>query len=327
MALESIAATLNHTEAMAAMRLLVAVAKADDHVHDDELKALEAALAALPVPVGATLNKATLDNLFAETHEVADLLAEIESQAAKEQVYLSMYSMAYADGDCSPVEQSLLDHAKEILGIGDDKQGLLDRLYSETKDTVLLSNITAITDPAKRATEIQEDTLKYAILSAVLGAFPVPGIAILTDLAVIGLQVKLVRDIGQYHGHTVDKQAAKTLLGALGVGTGVRLAVNNIAKLLPGWGSVVGASTSFASTFALGKIASRYFEGGAKGDPQSLREDFQAAEKEGKAAYEKNKAAVEEKRKANEPKLQALADDVKAGRITQDEYQTKVAAL
>ena len=107
---------------------------------------------------------------------------------------------------------------------------------------MLPSSIQPVSDPVLRATEIKSDVLKYSVLSGALGAFPIPGLAIATDLAVVGLQVKLVRDIGQRWGHKVDKQAAASLLGGLGLGTGARIAVSNLAKLIPVWGSVVGAT-------------------------------------------------------------------------------------
>lgn len=319
--------TLTETESLAGLRLLVAVAQADETLDPAEKDALEAAIAALPMPPGASLDASALNFLFQEQQDVPTLLAQLESQEARESVYQSMYAMAWADGDCSPVEQSLLDHARQELGIPEESQGVLDRFLREARDTVLPSNLTAIADPAQRAEEIRKDTLKYSIMAAVLGAFPVPGLAILTDLGVVGLQIKLVRDVGQYYGRTVDKSAAMSLLGALGVGTGARIAVNNLAKLLPGWGSVVGASTSFASTWALGLIAVKWFEGGAQGDPAALKAEFAAAEQAGKAAYEVNKGTVEHTRRLNEPALRKLAQDAKDGKITQDEYQQKIAAL
>src|SRR6476659_6355828 len=96
----------------------------------------------------------------------------------------------------------------------------------------------------------------------------------------------MVRDIGQYWGHPLDRSAAKTMLYGMGLGTGARLAVNNLAKLLPGWGSAVGATTSFASTFALGKVIDKMFASG-KGPDESdrLRAEFKTAEQEARGVY------------------------------------------
>lgn len=313
--------SMTDVQAVACLRLLVAVAKADGEVAPAERQQLENALADLP------LGGISCDALLREDVNIDAQFRLLDSQEAKESAWQAMYAMAWADGECAPVEQVVLDYAQQTLGIPDESSSLVHRLYNEARDTVLPSAIHPIADPQHRAAEIKEDTLKYAILSAVLGAFPVPGLAILTDLAVVAVQVKLVRDIGQYWGHKVDQAAAKSLLLSLGLGTGARLAVNNLAKLVPGWGSAVGATTSFASTWALGKVADEYFKSGAKADPAELRSSFQSAQKEGKSEYEAHKGEIAVKSDLDSARLKQLAADTKSGRISQAEYQVKVTEL
>ena len=309
---------MNEVQAVASLRLIVAIAKADGEVAPAERQQLEAALAGLP------LGGLSVDALLAEPVAVDAQLKLLDTPEARENAWQAMYAMAWADGECVPLEQVVLDHAQQTLGIEETQANVVHRLYSEARDTVLPSSLEPIADPVKRAAEIKEDTLKYAILSAVLGAFPVPGLAILTDLAVVAVQVKLVRDIGQYWGHKVDQSAAKSLLFGMGLGTGARMAVNNLAKLVPGWGSAVGAATSFASTWALSKVADEYFRNGCKDDPAVLLSAFKSAEKEGKAQYEAHKGEVAAKKMTDAARLEQLAQDTKSGRISQAEYQKKV---
>lgn len=313
------ALTVEH--AVASLRLIVAVAKADDDLADQERAQLQAALEALP------LENLTVDQLLAESVDVEAQFRVLDTPEAREHAWQAMYAMAWADGQCVPLEQVVLDHAQQALGIEEQKVTALHRLYNEARDTVLPSSIQPIADPDKRAHEIREDTLKYAILSAVLGAFPVPGLAVLTDLAVVGVQVKLVRDIGQYWGHKVDAASAKSLLYGLGLGTGARIAVNNLAKLVPGWGSAFGAVSSFAATWALGKVANEYFAKGGQDDPSVLLSAFKHAQTEGKQAYQSHKGAIAVKQEQEAARLQQLADDVKAGRISQEEYQRRAAGV
>lgn len=313
--------SMTEVHAVASLRLIVAVAKADDDLAPQERAQLEAALSTLP------LGGLSVERLFAEAVDIDAQFRLLDTPQAKEHAWSAMYAMAWADGDCVPLEQVVLDHAQHALGIEDTTVTGLHRLYNEARDTVLPSSIEPIADPAKRAAEIAQDTLKYAILSAILGAFPVPGLAILTDLAVVGLQVKLVRDIGQYWGHKVDPSAAKSMLYGLGLGTGARMAVNNLAKLVPGWGSAVGATTSFAATWALGKVANEYFATGAKDDPSVLLSAFKSAEKEGKSQYESHKGEIAAKQQLQAERLQQLAEDTKSGRISQQQYQHKVSEL
>jgi uncharacterized protein (DUF697 family)/tellurite resistance protein len=302
------------------MRALVAIAKADGKITSDERAALEAALGMLPE--GASLTK-----FLEEKTDFDQILGEVKSADAREQLWESAYSLIHADGAASPEEQKLLDTMRATFQIDDTKASATKRLLDEAKDTLLPSNIDAITDPAKRQKEIDQDVLKYSILSAVLGAFPVPGVAIATDLAIVALQVKLVRDIGQYWGHKVDKEAAKTLLAGLGLGTGARIAVSNLAKLVPVWGSAFGATSAFATTWALGKIANRYFETGKKADMGVLKTELKSMEKEGKAAYAQQKDTIEAKRKEHAAKLSDLNAQRKAGKLSQADYEKQVAAL
>jgi hypothetical protein len=113
----------------------------------------------------------------------------------------------------------------------------------------------------------------------------------------------------------------------MGLGTGARLAVNNLAKLLPGYGSAVGATTSFASTYALGKVIEKFFAADAQGDIALLQKDFKAAEKEGKATYAEHKDEVAARGEAAKSSLAALTADLNAGKITQAEMEQRLAEM
>ncbi|MGH7298414.1 MAG: TerB family tellurite resistance protein [Polyangiaceae bacterium] len=313
---------ITETEAVAGLRILVAIAKADGTIQDEERAALSAALEGVKLPAGTTV-----DSLLAEKVNVEQELGAVRGHEARDDIYKSAYGMAHADGNCSKEEQQLLDRIKKSWEIPDKQSTFVARLFAETKDTVLPSNIQPIADAAKRSKEIREDVLKYSLLSALLGAFPIPGVAIATDLAIVTVQVKMVRDIGQYHGHKVDREGAKSLLYGLGLGTGARIAVNNIVKLVPGWGSAFAAVTSFAATFAVGKVMDRYFVDGAKADASTLKKEFKEAQKEGKAAYAEHKGEVEALEKAKKAKLEQLSVDLKDGKLTLEAYEKEVTSL
>jgi uncharacterized protein (DUF697 family)/tellurite resistance protein len=309
-------------EALTSLRVLVAVAKADGTLHPEERAALEAALGRVRLPAGTTL-----ELLLEERNDFAGLLGQIRSSDVREKLYQSAYAMAHADGKLHPDEDRLIRQLQTAFAIAPEKQSLTSRLFAETKDTVLYTHIAPISDPVRRAAEIREDVTKYSIISAVLGAFPVPGLAIATDLAVVGVQVKLIRDIGQYYGHALDAESAKTLLTGLGLGTGVRIAVSNIAKLVPVWGSAFGATTSFVSTWALGKIAVKYFDSGMRANLSELKADMKAAEQEAKGAYSANKSAIAAKEAQHKAQLEAWGADLKAGKLSAAEYEARVTSL
>lgn len=318
--------TIAEKEALACLRILVAIARADGTVHNDERKSLSAALESLELPGGMTV-----DSLLAEKPNVEEQLAQVTSPEAREQLYRSAYFMAHADGSCSKEEQALLDRIGEATGV--DRSSLAGLFVGEGGGAVdegargsLLDVPAAISDPVERTAKITTHVLKYSAVTAVLGAFPIPGVAIATDLAVIALQLKMVRDIGGFFGQAVDAKGARSILYSLGLGTGARLAVSNLAKFVPAWGSLFGAATAFASTYALGKIIDKFFATGGN-EIEALKDEFEIAKKEGKKVYAEQKDAIVESQRSVQPALDALAADLKAGKITQAEFDAKVAAL
>jgi uncharacterized protein (DUF697 family) len=314
--------SLNEIESVASLKVLVCVAKADRAITTEERAVLDEAVRNAKLP-GSLSAQTLLDG----NYDFDTLLREITSQEGKDATFSSAFAMAYADRNCDPAEQALLDKIEKAFVVPKEKKGMFSRLFEEARDTMSLSSITPIADPKARQKEINEDVLKYSILSAVLGLNPIPVVSIATDVAVVGLQAKMFRDIGQYWGRETSKDTVKQVMGGVGVGTGARIAVNNLAKFLPGLGSVVAATTNFASTWALGKVANQYWESGGKADMKMLKELFVKSKDEGKTAYQQHKAEIEAKQTSNKATLDALAADYKAGKITQTDYERRVLEL
>jgi len=312
-------ATLSPQEALASLRVLVCIAQANGNIAPDERAALESALSELQLPSGVTV-KSLLE-------EKVDFEAQMRLFTTPESRDL-LYQSALGFARSPQMEANkLLDRLRSGLQIGEERASLAKRIIGEAKDTLLPSNIQASNDPALRASEVKSDTVKYSVLSGVLGSFPVPGVAIATDLAVVAVQVKLVRDIGQRWGHKVDKQAAVSLMGGLGLGTGARIAVSNLAELFPVWGSAVGATASFASTYALGKVADKYFEGGMQTDLAELKSEFQNARTEGQQVYIGQKEQIEARGVQHEAALKSLNAELTAGKLNQREYTGRIEQL
>ena len=317
--------SIAENEALASLRILVAMARADGTVHNDERKSLAAALESLELPGGMTVEK-----LLSEEVDVDAQLGELASADAREQIYRSAFFMAYADGACTKEESDLLEKIAAVTKPAPEQRAALERMFvGRATGGEAPLDIVRIDDPAQRKDEVKKRVLRYAVLTAALGAFPIPGLAIATDLAVVAVQLKMIRDVGGLWGHVVDRPAAKSILYGVGLGTGARLAVNNLAKLLPGWGSVIGATTSFASTYALGAVIEKVFASGQKevADPSALRAQFKKAEEEAKSVYADQKDVIIQSQRANQATLDALTADLKAGKITQDDFDARVTEL
>jgi uncharacterized protein (DUF697 family)/tellurite resistance protein len=322
--------SISDAEALASLRILVAIANADGMVHSDERRSLAAAVESLGL-TSERLGGKTIDAILAEDVDLDAQLAGLKSDEAREQIYRSAYFMAHADGACTPDETALLDRIAAATGTTEAQREALDRIFVGRASAPLsLAPISVIADPAARTADVKKRALRYAVLTAALGAFPIPGLAIATDLAVVAVQLKMVRDIGALWGHHLNVEAAKSLLYSVGLGTGARLAVNNLAKLIPGWGSVIGATTSFASTYALATVIDRFFTEGVdvtKAQPEDLRSRFRAAEEIARSVYAEHQDVVIASQRSYNTTFDELSQQLKSGAITQQEFDERVARL
>lgn len=133
--------------------------------------------------------------------------------------------------------------------------------------------------------ELDSSILNHAILNGALELLPQSW----ASMAIIPLQMKLVYRIGQAYGHELDKGHIKEFIAAAGVGMtsqyleqfGRKLLGGLLGKVGGGLGrSVGGAATgmafSFASTYALGHLAKRYYAGGRQMSTAVLKDSFQS---------------------------------------------------
>lgn len=300
-------------KSLASFRVLVAVARADGQLKPEERRALEGALGR---------HADLMDTLLAEASTVEEEIGLL-GPAERRQVYQSAFALAYADGNASVDEVNLL---KKLVP-NEGERSMLGQVFGEAADTLVPGRIVAEPDPARRDTEILEDVIKYSVLAAVAGAMPIPGFGIIADLAVIALQAKMVHDIGQYWGHQMDLPAIRAFMATVVGSTGMRIAVNNLARFVPGWGSVVGATSSFATTFALGKVAQRYFDAGGGLEAGDLRSLFEAAEAEGRQRYSAEQVRIDAARAAHGQALALLNERLAQGQIGRAAYDAEVAKL
>lgn len=300
-------------KSLASFRVLVAVARADGTLAPEELAALKVALAE---------RADLLDALLAENVDV-DHEIGLLSTDERERVYQSAFALAYADKNASTGEVALLKRLMPNAG----ESSLLGQVFGETMDTIVPGRIVAEPDPAKRSLEITEDIVKYAILSAVAGAMPVPGVAIVADLAVIGIQAKMVHDIGLYWGHSMDGPAIRGFMASVTGSTVMRIAVTNLARFVPGWGSMFGAATAFASTYALGRVAERYFEAGRGLDDGELKSLYESARAEGAARFDAQKSRIDTAEVLHGKRIGDLNDQLATGKISRTEYDRAIAEM
>ena len=132
--------------------------------------------------------------------------------------------------------------------------------------------------------EIDKSILNYAILNGALELLPQSW----GSMAIIPMQIKMVYEIGKTHGYDLDQGHIRELLSTLGVGLtsqyleqfGRKLLGGLLGKAMGSLGKQLGQSAtsiafSFATTYALGQVARRYYAGGRQMSSALLQDSFQ----------------------------------------------------
>ncbi len=138
--------------------------------------------------------------------------------------------------------------------------------------------------PAVNEAELDKSILNYALLNGALELLPQSW----ASMAIIPLQIKMVYAIGKSHGVSLDQGHIREFIAAAGVGLtsqyieqfGRKLLGGLLGKVagraIGGIGSAgAGMAMSFATTYALGHLAKRYYAGGRVMNTQLLRDTYQ----------------------------------------------------
>jgi uncharacterized protein (DUF697 family) len=166
-----------------------------------------------------------------------------------------------------------------------------------TKDGPVVASVAA--NPA----ELDKMILNAAILNGALELLPQS----MASMAIIPLQMRLVYRIGKAHGYELDRGHIKDLLAAMGVGLTGQYLEEIGRKLIGGlFGKVAGRMAgglargatgmafSFATTYALGKVAVRYYGGGRTMSTQMLKDAFDGVVQEARGLQARYQPQIEQ---------------------------------
>ena len=265
---------MNNEQATALATLTLFAAFADGSQSDPERARVREVVESLG---NANLSNILKTVVFKETTPAAqaELLTTDELRTV---AWESALSVCEADGATSPAERAFLDELaialKRPLSSSSTDIQLADALHHEpTSAPVLLPTLAAPQIPATdpRPAEVDATVLRYAILTAAVELLPQN----LATLAIIPLQTKMVHGIGKTFGHSLSASSIKEFVATIGVGmTGqvieqhARKLLGSLAgKFLGGLGRTAvnwstGPALTFATTYAIGKVAHQYYAGG-----------------------------------------------------------------
>lgn len=189
-----------------------------------------------------------------------------------------------ADGRISDAERQFLDQLSESLGL---ERGQAASIEQEIEPVVAAAETPPRLPEAPKAVdaELDKTILNTAVLNGALELLPQSW----ASMAIIPIQIRMVYGIGKAHGVELDQGHIKEFIAAAGVGLTSQYLEQFGRKLIGGllgkaagktFGKIGRAATgmafSFATTYALGQLAKRYYASGRTMSTALLRETFQS---------------------------------------------------
>jgi uncharacterized protein (DUF697 family)/tellurite resistance protein len=202
-----------------------------------------------------------------------------------------------ADGRQSEPERSFLVELKKLLRLDSGQSAAFetqaDDIVELTETAVPIAGTSSLpiaTGPVVAMqsqvpdADLDKSILNHALLNGALELLPQSW----ASMAIIPLQIKLVFNIGKAHGVELDQGHIREFIAAAGVGLTSQYLEQFGRKLLGGLlgkmagktlgnlgSAATGMAFSFATTYALGQVAKRYYAGGRVMTTALLRETFQ----------------------------------------------------
>lgn len=292
--------TPSETQAIVTLSLLAAFV--DGEKHERERAEIKRIAEGLSQADGVNLPTLYQDVLMKRV-SLASVAGELKSTESRQLAYEMAVCVCDADGAQSDSERMFLADVRTSLGLGASAAGFSQQA-EEIAAVPVAATAVATAANSPDSAELDKTILNAAILNGALELLP----ETLSTMAIIPLQMKLVYRIGQAHGYQLDSGHVKDFLATVGVGltsqyleqAGRKLLGGLLGKvgggLLRGLGNqAVSSGMSFASTYALGHVAKRYYAGGRTLSAQMLKDAFSGVVKEGQSLQTQYLPAIQEK--------------------------------
>ncbi|PKO68319.1 MAG: GTPase [Betaproteobacteria bacterium HGW-Betaproteobacteria-16] len=293
---------MTNTEQQALLTIALMAAFADGEKADSEREAIRSLAESLGHEAGGAGLARLYQDVLLKRVSLAEAVNGLGDGGQKQLAYEMAVCVCDADGRQSPAESAFLSSLKDLLGLDVAAVAEFEReeqamvaaagaalpvsVQPSTKVDAPSSPVPVAQPPAnaERDAELDRMILNSAKLNGALELLPQSW----ASMAIIPLQVRMVYNIGKAHGVELDQGHIREFIAAVGVGLTSQYIEQFGRKLLGGLiGSVAGrmiggigrAATgvafSFATTYALGQVAKRYYAGGRVMSTALLQETFQ----------------------------------------------------
>lgn len=282
----------------ALLAIALNAAFADGAKHDREREEIRRIAESLGSEASSPDLRTLYQDVLLKRFTLEQAVASLADEGVRHYAYEVALCVCEADGQITDIERGFLQQLKARLGLGEAQAQAIQRevepfipVAESAAAAVPVAAAAAAPLPASAApvrandAELDRSILNYALLNGALELLPQSW----ASMAIVPLQVKMIYNIGQAHGVTMDQGHIKEFIAAAGVGLtsqyveqlGRKLLGGLLGKVagktLGGIGSAAtGMAFSFATTYALGQVAKRYYAGGRVMSTELLRETFQS---------------------------------------------------
>jgi uncharacterized protein (DUF697 family)/tellurite resistance protein len=270
---------MNEQEAKAVLTLCCMAAFADGAKvsrERDEIQRIASSLAG-----GAASPERPQTDALPDRVTLADVARELTTAESKQLAYDMCVCVCDADGARTEAEKHFLASLSTALGLASSSTAPI-----ATQSAALASAPLAATTAQPTASDAEVDALiqSNAILCAALEQIPQS----LATMAIIPLQMRLVYKVGKHYGYELDKGHIADFAATAGIGMTAQVIDGFARKLARGLFGFVpggfmlgglaaratGSAVAFATTYALGHVAKRYYQGGRNLSGDELRATF-----------------------------------------------------
>jgi uncharacterized protein (DUF697 family) len=279
-------------EQQAILTIALMAALADGDKADIERESLRGIAESLGGKGGLAGLAAVYQDVLLRRVDLGGTVARLGDPGQRELAYEMAVCVCDADGARSPAEAAFLADLKARLKPDAGEVAAFERAEAELVQAAAVSvpatvAATAAVAPEARGPDnaaLDKSILNYALLNGALELLPQSW----ASMAIIPLQVKMVYEVGKAHGVELDQGHIREFIAAVGVGLTSQYLEQFGRKLIGGLlgkaaGRTVGgigrAATgmafSFATTYALGQVAKRYYAGGRQMSTDLLKQTFQ----------------------------------------------------
>ena len=305
--------TLEETRAVLTVALMAAFS---DGLKDDrEREAVKRVAEALGPDAGFDLPGLYREVLLAKP-DLAKVAAELRSPESRQLAYEMAVGVCDADGAQGPAEKTFLATLAEALALpaaaasatSARADEIAEAAFAPTQAPAVAASAPVSGTVTGKASisdaEMDKLILNASITNAALELLP----ETLASMAIIPLQMRLVSRIGKAHGYPMDRTHAKDFIATLGVGlTGQYLEQFGrklLGGLLGGLGGGLGrglgrqaasSGLTFATTYALGRVAQRYYAAGRTIDTATLKQTFASLLDEARGLAPRYREQIEQK--------------------------------